>query len=239
MIRDRNVLFVPALTLILFKILFANAEAFSLWQKAIDIYSHNEHLIPGKMRMRFEFVNNKGEPENIKITNYKIYPGENGTIISELENAYLDGKDITEKEQNKENNDKNNKSIEGFDMSMNDAPFHPQNQDSIIIIPQENHKLIQGIECQLFNYTMSKKEKTRKGEIWLDVSSGAPLFHQSTTEPLPAKVKSLTNKVYYKYDSTGRFYVEKVEFIGIGGIWFIKKKFRGSITFSDYWTKES
>ncbi|MBN1559806.1 hypothetical protein JW998_06120, partial [candidate division KSB1 bacterium] len=62
-----------------------------------------------------------------------------------------------------------------------------------------------------------------------------PVLHEFTTEPLPPRVKEMTNSVRFHYTPDGDFYTTQASFAGVGGFLFIKKSFRGSITFADYW----
>jgi hypothetical protein len=178
----------------------------------------------------------------INVSTYKTYADENGDVHSELIMMLNDGEDVTEKEKAKaEDSDKENDESSGemrHSISWADSPFHPDNQDAIQLTQPEKEETIEGKRCRRFDYTLPRSESTRIGTVWVDVETGAPLRHEFTTDPLPPKVKELKNIVTFEYTADGAFYTKQARFEGVGGFLFIKKRFRGTMTFKDYWYQE-
>ena len=222
--------------------LFSQSTRPDLWNTAVNILADNLNWVPGEMTMQFEMLDKKGHADMVNVSTYKIYADENGDVHSELVKMLNDGEDVTEKEKAKAEKSEKDKNDGPGDMehsmSWMDSPFHPDNQDAIQLTPLEKEETIEGKRCRRFDYTLPRSESTRIGTVWVDVETGAPLRHEFTTDPLPPRVKKLTNIVIYEYTADGAFYTKQAMFEGVGGILFIKKRFRGTMTFKDYWYHE-
>jgi hypothetical protein len=82
----------------------------------------------------------------------------------------------------------------------------------------------------------NKEEGTLVGTAWLEKESGAPLEVQYTNEPLPKHVKELTTTVRYALLPDGTWEGREMKMEGMGGILFIKKRFRMTMRFEEYFT---
>jgi hypothetical protein len=204
--------------------------------------SDNLNWVPGTMTMRFELLDKNGKADMVNESTYKVHLDDNGEIQSELVRMVNDGKDVTAEEKEKlakereKAKEKNQDSEEqNTEFSMKDSPFHPDNQADIAVEPIAEEKSIDGKMCRRFDYTLPLEENTRIGTVWLNMETGAPVLHEFTTDPLPPKVKEMKNIVHFEHTPEGNFYTTKAVFEGVGGILFIKKSFRGTMTFEDYW----
>lgn len=241
-----------SLLLFLSPALFSQSQTAELWRKAIDILAANLDWVPGSMTMQFELLDKNGEADMVNTSTYKIYLDENGEVQSELVRMINDGEDVTEKEKakaeakeeekEKENDDAKEQgedSEEGnVGFSMAESPFHPENQGKIQLKPLDQEKTVDGQVCRGFDYSLPLEENTRIGTAWLNVETGAPVLHEFSTDPLPPRVKEMKNIVRYHYTPAGDFYTTEAMFEGVGGFLFIKKRFRGTMTFEDYWKHE-
>ena len=221
------------------------ADSPTLWQKAVAIQAANMDWIPGTMTMTFELLDKKGQPDMTDFTSYKITLNDSGEAKTEIVSALHNGKDVTDKrkeemakeeakssKQEKEENETENSTGIGF--SLKDSPLHPDNQEIISVTLQQQDSTIDGKQCALFRYSLPLKEHTKEGAMWIDTATGAPVLHEYYTTPLPPKVKKMKNRVRYQYKADSMFVVTQTQFEGVGGVLFIKKSFRGTMTFGDY-----
>lgn len=213
----------------------------SLWQKAVDIMSNNLNWVPGSMTMQFELLDKNGEADMVNESTYKVYLDDNGEVRSELVRMLNDGKDVTAEEKEKRDkerakaDEKKDSKDQNAEFSMTDSPFHPDNQATIELKPMDEEKSIDGQMCRRFDYTLPLEENTRTGTVWLNIKTGAPVLHEFATDPLPPRVKEMQNTVHFEHTPEGNFYSTKAVFKGVGGILFIKKSFRGTMTFAEHW----
>lgn len=225
--------------------LFSQTDKPELWQKAVAIQAANMDWTPGVMTMTFELLDKHGQPDMTDITSYKITLDDSGETKTEIVKALHNGKDVTEKrkeemakeeakrkKQNKGEKEENDNSV-GF--SIKESPFHQDNQKIISVKPTKQDSTIDGKQCTLFRYSLPLKESTKQGSVWIDKATGAPVLHDYTTSPLPPRVKKMKNIVRYQYGEDDKFVVSQSQFKGVGGLLVIKKSFRGTMTFKDYW----
>lgn len=199
------------------------------------------------MTMRLEFLNRNGDPDMINISTYRTYLDEKGEIGSELVSVINNGKDVTQEERARLEKERAKDEAKGEDgtsevhnvkLSLEESPFHPDNQERIQLTPVEEERTIDGITCRRFDYSLPLENNTRIGTAWLDIDTGAPVLHEFTTDPLPPRVKEMSTTVRFKYAPEGDFYTTRAVFEGVGGFLFIKKSFRGSMVFENYWEFE-
>lgn len=228
--------------------LFFSSNLFSqddLWRKAVDIMANNKNWVAGKMVMQFELLDKDDTADLHNISTYKIYVDENGEFQSDLVSMFTNGEDVTEKErENMEKERQKSKDSERKEDSENrlsftgkDEPFHPDNKDKLNLTPRAGTQVINGQTCRVYDFTLPLQENTKSGTMWLDVTTGAPVRQKFTTDPLPPKMKEMETVTEYDF-ADGALTVSKVEFEGVAGILFIKKKVRGTMTFEDYWIYE-
>jgi hypothetical protein len=222
------------------------AQTPPLWQKAVTIQSENLNWTPGTMTMKFELLDKKGRAEMVDVTKYKLAVDENGESTSEMVSAFHDGEDVTEKRKTKIDKDKakkdkkgekNGENNVGFDLE--ESPLHPDNQNSVSVTALDQSKSIDGKSCKSFEYSMPLDESTKTGTVWIDAETGAPVLHEFTTTPLPPRMKEMNNTVKFTYTPDKKFYISEMMFNGVGGILIIKKSFRGTMTFEEYWENKS
>ena len=221
--------------------LFSQSKTPALWQKAVTIQSNNMDWTPGEMTMRFELLDKNGQADMVDITKYKFTPGEDGEQESVLVSASHNGEDVTEKRKEQEEKEKSkqkkdeddNQNSVGF--SLKESPFHPDNQSAISVKSLDESKNIAGKSCAAFSYSLPLDEGAKEGTVWIDVGTGAPVRHEFTTTPLPPKMKEMKNIVKFTYTPDKKLYISQMMFEGVGGVLFIKKSFRGTMDFADYW----
>lgn len=222
----------------LFAIVNAHARSpeVDLWQKAVQLYAENQHWMPQKMTMQFEFLNRDDEPEDVTISKYKISVNEDNEFEVQLLAVIHNGENITESELEKQkNSDDGLVGAENMKITAEDSPFHPNNRDNVTVNETNIIKMIEGHQCQGYRYTLTCVDKTKIGTAWLDIETGAPILNQYTTDPLPKRVKEMEHTTHFTHDpKRDLFHIKETQFEGVGGFWFFKKKFRGTITFSNF-----
>jgi hypothetical protein len=231
-------------------ILFFTSTLFSqddLWQKAVNIMANNQNWVAGKMVMEFKVVNKDDVADVHNVSTYKIYADENGDIQSDIVSMYTNGEDVTdkqkenlEKEREKAKNEKDEKDSQENRFAFNgkDEPFHPDNQAKVKITPIAGTKEINGAVCQGYEFSLPLEEHTKNGTLWLDIKTGAPVRQRFTTDPLPPKMKEMQTTADYIYPQEGVLQASQVSFEGVAGVLFIKRKIQGTMTFSDFWIHE-
>ena len=89
--------------------------------------------------------------------------------------------------------------------------------------------------CNLFAFTLRKKDGTKVvGTAWLARDTGAPVEASYTYEPLPKGVFEMSATLRYGRGPQGEGALREVRIEGAGGMLFIRRSFRSTITLDAY-----
>jgi hypothetical protein len=197
----------------------------TLWQRAVQAFAKNSNWVPGKIVSHFEMKNGKGEAEEITDSIKKTVPAADGSIDTELVKLVFNGEDKTDVAKTRKNDD---------EFSLKEAPLHPENQSAITVVRTSDTKMINGVPCTGFEYTLQLDKRKRVGTIWIN-ASGYPVQDDFSTTPLPPNVQKMNTRVLYSHKADGAFYLSQVNYSGEGGMLFIKKSFQGEMKYSEHW----
>jgi len=204
-----------------------------LWQKAVIITESNSKWIPAKIVSITSFHNKKGKIKSKHEIWQELYVDENNKIISREIKHIKNGKEIVikKKEEKKKNS---------FSFSLGDNPFVKKIQNSVSVEATEKTEIMNSKKCLVFNFRRKiskqgeKKEVFRVGKAWVEEGTGYPVKIEFTLDPLPKYTKKFEHILTYKINEQGQWLLEKLRINGIGGFWFIKKYFKCTVQFSDY-----
>jgi hypothetical protein len=76
-----------------------------------------------------------------------------------------------------------------------------------------------------------------EGTAALDRASGAPVEVSYTVSPLPPGIEKMTTVLRYAPGPAGQGFLSEVSMEGAGGILFIRKVFRSTVSMSGYWLR--
>lgn len=222
-------------------------EMDSLWQKAVALAEANQNWVPGLITNTVEAVNKKGESKGIvEETWIRLSLGENGEIAEEFVKVIEKGKDVTEKRKQeaerveKSENESEVEEEESGEITMSGgSPFNPEVQERITLKRTDRIEEIEGRRCIVYEFTHEIEEgRTLKGTTWLEEETGIPLKRQFSPNPLPKHVKRMQHTVNYAITPEGAWRAKGMQIEVTGGILFIKKRFRITVKFSDWWKEE-
>lgn len=199
-----------------------------LWQKAVASASWAREWSPGVMRLAMEMMNDAGKVLETWDYRYRLFPGENGAVRVEVVSAIHDGKDETEKQraaQAKRDREAGSDGSGAWSRYLDD-PFDPAAQDAVTITPLAGTRVISGVSCVAFDFSLAKPKDVRvEGTAWLDAATGAPVELVSSPKPLPRAVHELVTTVRY----AGGF-VSEVRLEGSGSLLFFRRRIVTVIT---------
>ena len=118
------------------------------------------------------------------------------------------------------------------------TPFDPSVQDSV-----SYHRLDRAdrpAEGPGIPYAFEQRTPggmVLRGTAWLAETTGIPLEMRFTTEPPPKHVKTMTARVRFESGANGAWWPAEVSFEALGKVLLFKKRFRSTMTFSDYWRR--
>lgn len=220
-----------------------------LWQKAVAVFAASSHLAPGKVRLAFSLLDGKGQPKKTFEREMSYSLDGQGKIRTELAWARENGRDVTAtaraelREQEKKDASGQNKGQRAT-FSLRDVPFDPDRQGQVEVLARPETAALFGAVCRRFDFSMDLpvdsggkqkgKPVTLRGMAWIDEASGAPLKFEFAPDPLPSKVKRLWTVFTYGPGPNGEWLLKEIASDGMGGILFIKKRFRSRIELDEY-----
>lgn len=119
------------------------------------------------------------------------------------------------------------------------TPFDPEVQDSVSYHRLDGGERPPGGTGVAYEFALQTAEGvTLQGTAWLAAGTGIPLEMQFTTTPLPKRVKEMSASVRFGTGADGAWWPAEVSFTAMGKFLLFKKRFRSSMTFSEYWWRE-
>jgi hypothetical protein len=223
----------PAAVLLLALVLSAPAASAAtavdpLWTAAVAAAARAKAWSPGEMRVLIEMADDKGKVLESWDNRYRIVPGPDGSLTTEIVAASHDGKDETRKEREAQAKRERENPPDGRDdwTRFIDDPFDPVIQETVTFRRLAEARTIGGVAGVSFAFTIAKpKGASVEGTAWLDAATGAPLEVVSSPRPLPRGAHELATTVRY----AGGLAAE-VRVGGSGSLLFFKRRFSSVIT---------
>jgi hypothetical protein len=217
----------------------ALAPADALWGKAVEISRRNKAWVPGSTVFRIELLDEQGRSQERWETKMLLSPGTDGEPVPVVESASHNGKDVTAREkenQARRNEDSRRKGRQPYRMT--EDPFDPDLQDGVEVSVTGETRTVGGRECVLYTFRVSRKQgSAMEGTAALDRTSGAPVEVSYTVNPLPTGVQKMTTVLRYSPGPAGEGFLSSVSLEGTGGLLFIKKVFRTTVSLDGYWSR--
>ena len=215
------------------------SPADELWQKGIEQFKFNTGWVAGSTVITSEQFNKKGKLRSSEQRIFRALQTEAG-VQSELISAYKNGKDITEEErrkaeeENAENEDENNDEDSPFP-----NPFDPELQE-VVTYRRTGQSINSGTDIVLIEYEFRMQiepDSEYVGNVYLDSVTGVPVEFEATVEPLPRLTKFVRLAVRFQNDAN-RWFPVHMEFEGAGGWFFVYRHFKSTIEFTDYFRED-
>lgn len=219
------------------------AAADNLWTKAVEQARQFQDRVPGRMEMISEMLDGYGKVKEREEMWFAITLKADGELDQALVKYLKDGKDITkekqaelekEKAREKAKDEKKESVSIGFESA---GLFDPDLQKDTQVTETAQRKTVNGKICLGYAFKQKSKNKgegTLVGKAWFDAATGAPTEVEYTNDPLPKHVKEMTTTIRYTSGPDGAWQAQEMKMEGVGGILFIKKRFRMTMRFEDY-----
>lgn len=223
-------------------------QADDLWPKAVQWGQSFKDWVPGTMVMVSEMLDKKGKAEETTEIHFRLFLKPDGELEQEMLKYIENGKDLTaakkaemEKEQAREKAESGKRQAEGGDKEEVSVGvevagvFHPDLQKETQVRPGVLRRAVgdrMGLEHP---FTQKQKDgSVVKGTAWLDRETGLPIEVDYVPDPLPKHVKEMTTVIRYGPGQGENWHAVEMVTQGVGGILFIKKRFRLTMKFGDY-----
>ena len=219
----------------------AGAISDELWDHAVDLYDAYANLLPGRMSVRFDQYNGRGELVSSDVSKIEIEVGPSGEVEGRTTYASKNGEDITDERQNDPRSgapfgggggdQQSNSPFAGLQKS----PFDPSEQAGVTVIDTGRSETIDGVRTRvhLFQHSTGGENMTT-GTAWIAEATGAPVRLTASIEPLPGYIDRFQLVQTFETDSKGRWYMTRMEFVGEGNILFIRRRIESAFEFSEY-----
>jgi hypothetical protein len=222
------------------------AMADELWQMAVEHYAIHQDLLPGRMIMRFDQYNGRGNLVSSDYSEMELVVGPDGEVEGRTVLAMRDGRDVTDDQRRNAGgppfaggSDDGGDSDSPFAGLML-SPFDPDEQYRVVASDTGRREIVGGMPTRVyrFEHTTSTKGGT-VGLVWLDAESGAPVKLSASIEPLPGYVSEFEMLQDFATDPDGRWYMSRMEFVGAGHILFVRRRIESEIVLTDYFQDPS
>jgi hypothetical protein len=237
-----------ARTTIAAAVLFACATvagAGELWDQAVGLYEEYGSLLPGRMTIRLDQYNGRGNLLSSETSEYELGVGPSGEIETRITSAFKDGEDVTEDRQNGsrsgspfggDNDGEDDSPFAGLQKS----PFDPAEQESVSVTDTGRLEMVGGVRTRvhLFQQSTSGENRTT-GTAWIAEATGVPVRLSAAIEPLPGFIDMFQMDQTFEVDTDGRWYMARMEFVGEGNILFVRRRVESEFEFSDYFLPPS
>lgn len=193
-----------------------------------------------------EMLDKRGQATETTEIHFRIVQGPDGDLDQEMLKYIENGKDVTaakqaEMEKAQAEADKKGKKTENRDdeevsVGVEVAGiFHPDLQKGTSVKPGVRRLAVGGTMGLEHGFSQKQKDgSVLKGTAWLDRETGLPLEVDYVPDPLPKHVKEMTTVLRYGPGTSDRWHAVEMVTEGSGGILFIKKRFRFTLKFGDY-----
>ena len=224
-------------------------HADDLWPKAVQWGEQFKDWVPGTMVMVSEMLDKSGRATETTEIHFRLFRKPDGELEQEMVKYIEDGKDVTkekraemekakaeaaaEEKKAGKKKDKNDEEVSvGIEVS---GVFHPDLQKGTQAKPGVQRRAVGGRMGLEHTFTQKQKDGSSvQGTAWLDRDTGLPLEVDSSPDPLPSHVKEMATVVLYGPGSGENWHAVEMVTKGVGGILFIKKRFRFAMKFGDY-----
>ena len=208
------------------------AAGSELWDRAVDIYSRNADLVPGRMYAYFVQFNGRGHLVNEVEAEYTISLDENGEMVSEL--VYMNENGSEGDAEADAASGASGGGEAGAMSGLQLSPFDPDQQRTVTIGREGMTERIGGRIAIAVPYRhQPSDESTIAGTAWLSVEDGTPLRLTYTLDPLPRFVDRIEVTQEFATDED-RWMVASVEFEADFRILFVRRSLESRMEFSEY-----
>jgi hypothetical protein len=202
----------------------------ALWDKAVAITRATVDWVPGSASFLLEVVDPRGAAQESWRSRYVLTGRPDGTVTMEVISASHNTEDTTAKER------QNQQSRKQGPLPRWDNPFDPRVQATLTATPQGPAQEVLGRTCVPYDFTLAKEGGVKiSGTAWIDAASGVPVQVRSSQSPLPRGVFSLTTTLRFGTGPGGEGFLREAFMEGVGGLLFIRRSFRSTVSVGDYW----
>jgi hypothetical protein len=211
-----------------------SANESELWNKAKQFAKNGEDLVSGKLVNTSIQLDKKGEETMRSVITLALTQEDEGVSASFVTGS-RNGEEVTA-------DDPEAAQYLQQDYTPEEGSFF----DDIVSYNQTSEeKVIDDKECIKFDYiakhTRKEKKKeieeTETGSIWLEKSTGKPVFREFVSDPLPKNVKEMNMKIHYtSFEDAVKG--AKVESELLVSFMMMKMRMNSIMEFSDFWRYE-
>jgi hypothetical protein len=235
--KIRNICFYSILCLCMTSMFNSTYAAIQddLWQKAVKIAEQNQAWVPGLVVTRTEELGKEDKVKHVDDMQVKLSLGEDGQIEEDV-TLFKDGKEVEYVPKKEEKSEEKSNDSEEVSFKISADFWNPDVQKMMTVTVRDQRKDILGKTCVAHDFIQKITEKEHiKGTAWIEENTGIPVEVQFTQKPLPKHVKQMTSTIRYQYISESDWYPQEMLMEASGGFLFIKKRFRITTNFSNYW----
>lgn len=215
-----------------------------LWDQAVILYEQNQELLPGRMIIRFDQFNGRGDLVSSETSDVLLYLDESGEMQSTIVSATKNGRDVTESRRENPSSGSpfgsrggggNESDDDNAFAGLQRSPFDPLEQSHVLVVDTGRTEYVGTTAARVHEFELRTGEKSRTtGVAWLSVSDGTPLRVEATVAPLPIFVQIFEFVQEFSTDEAGRWFMSSMEFNAEGSFLFIRRRIESVFEFSDY-----
>lgn len=211
-----------------------------LWLRAVELQLAEQihEMIPGRYRVLSESLDRRGQVKESGETWFALDDGDPARPRYEIVQAFKDGRDVTARAREERRKAAGERGRErSGSYRLGDSPLHPDRQSRVQVEESRATRLIDGLVCRRFDFSMSLEEAGEtmvQGSAWIALESARPVRIELAPEPLPRLVKRFNAEMSFRTDENGRWVLAEFSIDGEGGLLVFRRRFRSTVTFYDY-----
>jgi len=199
-----------------------------LWKKAETFLKNGWNLVPGNISSEMVMLDKKGVAQSRTEISYKTNQEAEGISVSFLSGTNANGELSDDSPEVQAGLQK--------DYTPDEDSFFSRATKHKFLATE---KVIESKVCIAYEFEADtdndEKESIQIGKIWIEKNTGYPVLAEYEVSPLPAKVKEISIKTYYKIIDNDYATVERREVFTLVKWMLMKFRVQMNETFSNYW----
>jgi hypothetical protein len=208
----------------------------ALWQLAVETYTRNSNLTPGRMLVQVVQYNGRGHVVSEMESEMAISLDENGEIVTEV--IYTRGELEPQEEGENADGGPFGQDGGGSFAGLNVSPFDPEQQEVVSADRDGPQTWIEGVAVIPYHYEhQANDEALVVGTAWLSADDGTPVRLSYTIDPLPRFLRSFEVSQSYS-DVDGEWTLGEILIEVDARFLFVRRLVESRMEFSDYFRSE-
>ncbi len=209
------------------------------WERAVALASANMDWVPGLVVVRVEILDVSGVPEQSQEAWVRVEMGPGGDLVARDVRFVEDGAAVSSNERQSAGDllrdGQGPVGLPPLEL-FRGSPFDPGVQQDVSASRTGERRGIDGRHCVAFAFSQRKANGLAKGIAWLDEATGAPVEVHITGSRVTGVVGVQGATIGYGPIEGDAWCTKEVLLEGTVGFAWMRRAFRITVTYADYWS---